>query len=66
MTSSSESKTKKRMGRPPTGRMPQTVLKLPRQTLDGIDKLATEQKVTRAEIMRQLLAEALEARRKHR
>jgi metal-responsive CopG/Arc/MetJ family transcriptional regulator len=46
--------------------MPQTVLKLPRQTLDGIDKLAAEQKVTRAEIMRQLLAEALEARRKHR
>jgi hypothetical protein len=55
---------KKRMGRPPTGRMHQTALALPKQLLDGLDKLARQQGVTRGEIMRQLLAEALEARKK--
>jgi metal-responsive CopG/Arc/MetJ family transcriptional regulator len=60
------SSAKKRMGRPPTGRMPQTVLSLPKQLLDGIDKLAREQKLSRGEIMRQLLAEAVATRQKRR
>ena len=38
---------KKRMGRPPTGRMHQTALALPKQLLDGLDKLARQQGVTR-------------------
>jgi hypothetical protein len=45
--------------------MSQTALKLPKQLSDGLDKLAQWQGVTRAEIMRQFLTEALEAR-KHR
>ena len=39
------------MGRPPTGRMHQTALPLPKQLLDGFDKLARQQGVTRGEIM---------------
>ena len=56
--------TKKRVGRPATGRMSQTALKLPKQLLDGVDKLAQQQGVTRAEIIRQFLTEALEVRKK--
>jgi hypothetical protein len=43
--------------------MPQTVLKLPKQLLDRIDKLARDQNLSRGEIMRQLLTEALAARK---
>jgi metal-responsive CopG/Arc/MetJ family transcriptional regulator len=43
--------------------MHQTALALPKQLLDGLDKLARQQGVTRGEIMRQLLTEALAARK---
>jgi metal-responsive CopG/Arc/MetJ family transcriptional regulator len=42
--------------------MPQTALKLPDQLLKRIDKIAHEKKLSRGEIIRQLLTEALDAR----
>jgi hypothetical protein len=53
---------KRRVGRPRTGKMPQTALKLPDQLLKRIDKIAHEKKLSRGEIIRQLLTEALDAR----
>jgi metal-responsive CopG/Arc/MetJ family transcriptional regulator len=43
--------------------MSQTVLKLPKQLLDRIDKIARDRNLSRGEIMRQLLTEALAARK---
>jgi metal-responsive CopG/Arc/MetJ family transcriptional regulator len=56
------SMAKKRVGRPRTGKMPQTGIKLPTQLLNRIDKLAREQKLSRGEIIRRLLTKALNAR----
>jgi metal-responsive CopG/Arc/MetJ family transcriptional regulator len=44
--------------------MPQTVVSLPQELLDAIDKLAHDKKVSRGEIMRQLLTEAVAARKR--
>jgi metal-responsive CopG/Arc/MetJ family transcriptional regulator len=59
-----KSTAKKRMGRPPTGRTPLVSMALPKQTLDTIDKLARQHNTTRSTIMRQLIDEALAARKK--
>jgi hypothetical protein len=59
-----KSTTKKRIGRPPTGERPGAIVRLTKQTLDTIDKLARQEGTTRSEIMRQLIDEALAARRK--
>jgi metal-responsive CopG/Arc/MetJ family transcriptional regulator len=59
-----KSTAKKRMGRPRTGERPNILTRIDHETLDTIDKLAKQQGVSRAEIIRQLIAEALDARRK--
>jgi hypothetical protein len=59
-----KSSAKKRIGRPPTGVDPMTSVRVPKSDLDMIDKLARDQQKTRSEIMRQLIAEALDARRR--
>jgi metal-responsive CopG/Arc/MetJ family transcriptional regulator len=55
---------KKRMGRPPTGRTPHIAITVPKQILEAVDKIAHNEKTSRSKIVQQLLAEALEARRK--
>jgi metal-responsive CopG/Arc/MetJ family transcriptional regulator len=55
---------KKQVGRPRTGRSPTATIALPRQLMDTVDKLAREQKLSRSRIIQDLIAEALEARRK--
>ena len=52
------------MGRPPTGQSPQVQIRLPKQLLSIIDKLAREQATSRSEIMRLLLTEAITARKR--
>jgi len=59
-----KSSTKKRIGRPPTGQSPQVMIRLPKQLLSAIDKLARDQATSRSEIMRQLMTEALAARKR--
>jgi len=59
-----KSSTKKRVGRPPTGQSPQVMIRLPKQLLTTIDKLARDQATSRSEIMRLLLTEAIEARKR--
>jgi len=54
---------KKRMGRPPTGRTPIVTMALPKQTIDALNKLARQEETTRSNIMRQLIDEALQARK---
>jgi hypothetical protein len=61
-----KSTIKKRMGRPRTGERPNVLTRLDREMFDTINELAKQQATTRAEIVRQLIAEALEARRKQR
>jgi hypothetical protein len=58
------STTKKRIGRPPTGQRPNVLTRLDLQTLSAIDKLAKQQGVSRSAMIRQLLTEAIEARKK--
>jgi metal-responsive CopG/Arc/MetJ family transcriptional regulator len=58
------SSEKRPRGRPATGREPTATITIPKQTLATIDKLARQQSTTRSEIMRQLIDEALEARKK--
>jgi hypothetical protein len=60
-----KSTIKKRIGRPRTGERPNVLTRLDHQTFDTINKLAKQQATTRAEIVRQLITEALQAR-KHR
>jgi hypothetical protein len=62
--SMARSSPKKRMGRPPTGQSPQVQIRLPKQLLSTIDKLAREQATSRSEIMRLLLTEAITARKR--
>jgi metal-responsive CopG/Arc/MetJ family transcriptional regulator len=59
-----KSSAKKRVGRPPTGKNPQVIVRLPKQLLSAIEKLARDQAATRSEIMRQLMTEALAARKR--
>jgi hypothetical protein len=61
--SMAKSTVKKRTGRPPTGHNPNFTVRLPKQLVATIDKIAREENTTRAEIMRQLMTEALEARK---
>jgi metal-responsive CopG/Arc/MetJ family transcriptional regulator len=61
-----KSSAKKRVGRPPTGKNPQVIVRISKQLLAAIDELARKQTTTRSEIMRQLMTEALETRRKAR
>jgi Ribbon-helix-helix protein, copG family len=59
-----KSSTKKRIGRPPTGHDPNFSIRLPKQLIAAIDKIAKETNGNRAETIRLLLAEAVAARRK--
>jgi predicted transcriptional regulator len=59
-----KSTTKKRIGRPPTGQRPNALTRLDPKVIDAIDKLARQQGTTRSEIMRQLINEALAARKR--
>jgi hypothetical protein len=63
MPKSTRKTTKKRMGRPPTGRSPNALTTLNPKTLETIDRLAHQQNTTRSAIMRQLVEEALKARK---
>src|ERR1700758_5769803 len=58
-----KSTAKKRTGRPPTGHDPNFTVRLPKQLVATIDKIAPKENPSRAEIMRQLMTEALEARK---
>ena len=63
MSRSSPSRAKRRTGRPATGHNPNFTVRLPKHLVATIDKIAREQSTTRAEVMRQLMTEALEARK---
>jgi Ribbon-helix-helix protein, copG family len=55
---------KKPRGRPATGHDPQYSVRLPKQIVAAIDKIAKETHSGRAATMRQLITEALEARKR--
>jgi hypothetical protein len=55
---------KKRPGRPATGHDPQYAVRLSKQIIGAIEKLAKETNTRRATVMRQLIIEALEARKR--
>ena len=54
----------KRPGRPATGHDPQYAVRLSKQIVAAIDKIAKETDTGRATVMRQLIIEALEARKR--
>jgi hypothetical protein len=54
-----KSSTKKRTGRPATGKDPSATIRFPKQALELIDRRAGEQKTTRSSILRQIVLEAL-------
>jgi hypothetical protein len=64
MAKSSTSARKKRPGRPATGHDPQYAVRLSKQIVAAIDKIAKETDTGRATVMRQLIIEALEARKR--
>ena len=55
---------KKQRGRPATGHDPNLTFRMPKQVIAAIDKIAKENNTTRADIARQLITEALAARKK--
>jgi predicted transcriptional regulator len=59
-----KSTPKKRIGRPPTGRSPTATIALPKQLMDSIDKLARDEKLSRSKVIQNLIAEALENRKR--
>jgi Ribbon-helix-helix protein, copG family len=63
-TKSTAKQAKKPRGRPPTGHDPQYAVRLPKQVIAAVDKIAKETQSTRAGVMRQLITEALETRKR--
>jgi hypothetical protein len=59
----SMAKQAKKRGRPATGHDPQYSVRLPKQIIAAIDKIAKETNSGRAAIMRQLIIEALATRK---
>ncbi len=54
---------RKRVGRPvTTGISPTVTIKLPEQLIQGMDKLAKDQGVSRSDIMRQVVENLLKAK----
>jgi Ribbon-helix-helix protein, copG family len=59
-----KSSGKRPVGRPATGKEPSATLRLPKQALEHIGKMARDRGVSRSSVMRELILEALEARRR--
>jgi hypothetical protein len=55
---------KRKPGRPATGRDPNVGVRFPPPTLDQIDRICQREKKTRGAVIRELVIEALAARRK--
>jgi metal-responsive CopG/Arc/MetJ family transcriptional regulator len=58
------SSAKKRGGRPATGKHPNVGVRLPQPISDQIDRVAVREKKPRGAVIRELVIEALAARRK--